>query len=340
MADLGVYYHPLFLRHDTGDHPESKERLIAATKALEESGLSFEWVTPGEASEEQVARIHDSSYIRTVREVAESGGGWYDWDTAISPDSYKAALLAAGAGIAAVQAAVNEGRTGFALVRPPGHHARRFKGMGFCLFNNIAIAAAHALEELGLERVLIVDWDVHHGNGTDESFYDDPRVLFFSVHEANHFPGTGLATDVGDGEGSGYSINVPVRAASGDGALVAAFEKLLLPIAREYKPQLILISAGFDGESGDPLGDLQYSEQVYQWMAAQLVELAKQCGAAPPVGFLEGGYSPKMMADALVSTLRGLLGEAPHFEVETSPAEQQDVGKTVDALYPYWRRVL
>jgi acetoin utilization deacetylase AcuC-like enzyme len=212
--------------------------------------------------------------------------------------------------------------------------------MGFCLFNNIAIAAAHAVEELGLDRILIVDWDVHHGNGTNEAFYDDPRVLFFSVHESPHYPGTGMATDIGTGEGAGFSMNVPVRAGSGDGVLVAAFESLLLPVATEFQPQLVLISAGFDGQASDPLGDLRYSERSFQWMGARLLALSKDCGAPPPVGFLEGGYLPKMMSNSLVAALGGMSGREPNFEAVVTSSEEADVERAIEALRPYWKGVL
>jgi acetoin utilization deacetylase AcuC-like enzyme len=183
---IPVYYHPLFLEHETGEHPENKRRLSVTLQALLDSGLDVEWITPEPASEAAIARVHDPGYIESVRRIAERGGGWLDSDTAVSAKSYEAATLAAGAGIMAVDRALQTGDKAFMLVRPPGHHACPRQGMGFCLFNNIAVAAAHALESHGLERVLIVDWDVHHGNGTQQMFYTEPRVLFFSTPEAGH----------------------------------------------------------------------------------------------------------------------------------------------------------
>ncbi len=340
MGIPAVYYHPSFLKHETGDHPESKERLVVARQTLLESGLELEWVTPEPASVAAIARVHDRDYIDSVRQTAESGGGWLDWDTAVSPHSYEAALLAAGSGITAAERCLSTGQLAFMLVRPPGHHATRSRGMGFCLFNNIAVAAAHALEELGLERVLIADWDVHHGNGTQATFYDDPRVLFLSIHQGGHFPGTGLAREVGSGEGAGFTVNVPLHGGDSDGAVLLAFESLLSPLTRAFRPQLILVSAGYDPQKGDPLGDLRYSEAAFQWMAARLLALAQDVGAAGPLCFLEGGYVPHMLAASIVATLRGLGGEAPPFERVISDDERADVLGTLEAVKPYWQGVL
>ncbi len=340
MTVPAVYYHPLFLKHETGDHPESKERLVVARQTLLQSGLQLEWVTPEPASVEAIARVHDPAYIDSVRETAECGGGWLDWDTAVSPHSYEAALLAAGSGIMASERCLSTGQLAFMLVRPPGHHATRSRGMGFCLFNNIAVAAAFALEELGVERVLIVDWDVHHGNGTQAAFYDDPRVLFFSVHQGGHYPGTGLAREVGSGEGAGFTVNVPLHAGGTDAAVQFAFESLLVPLARAFRPQLLLVSAGYDPQKGDPLGDLRFSEEAFQWMAARLLALAQEVGAAGPLCFLEGGYVPQMLAASIVATLKGLGGETPPFERKVSEDERADVMEALAAVKPYWQGVL
>ncbi|MFH0917357.1 MAG: histone deacetylase [bacterium] len=340
MGVPAVYYHPLFLKHETGEHPENKERLVVARRTLLDSDLELEWVTPDPAPTEAIARVHDPAYIETVRETAESGGGWLDWDTAVSPHSYEAARLAAGSGLAAVDRCLSTGQLAFMLVRPPGHHACHSRGMGFCLFNNIAVAAAHALDGLGLERVLIVDWDVHHGNGTQAAFYDDPRVLFFSMHEGGHFPGTGLAKEVGSGDAAGYTVNVPLRAGQSDGAVLLAFESLLAPVARAFKPQLVLVSAGYDPQEGDPLGDLRFSEASFQWMAARLLALTQEVGAAGPLCFLEGGYVPDMLAASIVATLKGLLGESPPFERVVSDTELGDVRDALEEVRPYWKGVL
>lgn len=340
METSDVYYDPQFLSHDTGAHPENGQRLVVALQALLDSGIALEWPEVRPASVEAVTRVHHPAYVQALERMASEGGGRLDWDTAVSSASYDAALLAAGAGIAAVERAIAEHRRAFMLVRPPGHHARPSRGMGFCLFNNVAVAAAHALDATGLERVLIVDWDVHHGNGTHESFYADPRVLFFSMHEADHYPGTGFVDEVGAGKGEGFTINVPLRAGDGDGAVLAAFDSLLLPVAREFKPQLILVSAGYDGRRGDPLGDLSYSQDAFQWMTARLRAAAEELGAEGPLLFLEGGYSPEMLSSSIVATLRGLAGDEPIFRRTVSAAEKQDVDRAVSALRAFWPNCL
>jgi len=340
MGNPAVFYHPSFLEHETGEHPESKERLVVARQVLLDSGLHVEWVTPDPAPVSAIARVHDPAHIEFIRETAEKGGDWLDWDTVVSPGSYEAALLAAGSGLTAVDRCLAGGQLAFMLVRPPGHHACRSRGMGFCLFNNIAVAAAHALEERGLERILIFDWDVHHGNGTQAAFYDDPRVLFFSTHQRNHYPGTGLAGEIGAGDGTGYTVNVPLRAGASDGAILLVFESLLAPLVRAYNPQIVLVSAGYDSQEGDPLGGLRLSEPAFQWMAARLVALAQEVGAAGPLCFLEGGYVPRRLAASIVSTLRGLGGEAPAFDRPISSDERADVAEALHLARPHWEDAL
>jgi acetoin utilization deacetylase AcuC-like enzyme len=340
MDPISIYYHPLFVEHETGEHPENKQRLIVTTRVLSESCLPLQWVNPEPAPVDAVARIHDRGYIERVRQLAEDGGAWLDLDTVVSPRSYDAALLAAGAGLMAVDDCLRGGPLAFMLIRPPGHHACRSRGMGFCLFNNIAIAAAHAVANRGLERVLIVDWDVHHGNGTQAAFYEDPQVLYFSTHLAGHYPGTGMAREVGSGDGEGFTVNVPLQLGAGDGAVKLAFDSLMVPLARAFGPQLLLVSAGYDPQQGDPLGGLRFSQTAFQWMAARLQELGKELGAFGPLCFLEGGYVPQMMAQSVVATVEGLGGSLPGFEPEADADERADVRETVEELKPYWKGVL
>jgi acetoin utilization deacetylase AcuC-like enzyme len=343
MTPIPVYYHPLFIEHETGEHPENKRRLVVAKRVLEESGLDLEWTTPEPAPVSAIERVHDPAYIERVRMMAEDGGGWLDLDTAVSPRSYDAALMAAGAGLVATERAVAGGRAhsrpAFLLVRPPGHHACRARGMGFCLFNNIAVAAAHAVEQLGLERVLIVDWDVHHGNGTQAAFLGDPHVLFFSTHLAGHYPGTGHTREVGTNDAAGFTVNVPLQHGDGDGAVKQAFDTLLSPLAHAFRPQLVLVSAGYDPQEGDPLGGLRFSQTAFQWMAAYLASFCRTQGAAGPVFFLEGGYVPEMMAASVVATIRGMAGEAPAFDPKISSDERADVREALEEVKPYWKGV-
>jgi acetoin utilization deacetylase AcuC-like enzyme len=337
MAAIDVYYHPVCLEHETGEHPENKRRLAVTVQTLLDSGLDLHWITPEPAPVEAIAQVHDLAYIRSVEEMAEKGGGWLDGDTVVSPKSYEAALVAAGAGLMAVDKALQTGEKAFLLVRPPGHHACPNRGMGFCLFNNIAVAAAYALAEKGLERVLIVDWDVHHGNGTQAMFYAEPQVLFFSMHEAGHYPGTGKTVETGADIAAGTTVNVPLMAGDGDGAVRQAFDTILEPLARYFKPQLILVSAGYDPQAGDPLGDLTFSRTAFQWMAARLVQMAEEVGAVGPICFLEGGYSPEMLSQSVAATIRGLGGELPEFAPAVTADERADVREALEEIKPYWK---
>lgn len=341
MARTAVYYHPRFLDHDTGQHPESAERLVVCRHVLMAADLDLEWIEPRPASLTDIERVHDPAYVRELRLFAERGGGYLDADTVVSPASYEAAVLAAGAGVEAVDRACSGAGPAFLLVRPPGHHALCRRGMGFCLFNNIAVAAAHALEVCGLQRVLILDWDVHHGNGTQDAFYDDPRVLFISLHQRNHYPGTGHVDEIGAGAGLGYTVNVPLPAGAGDGAATAVFESLVEPLLRAYRPQLLLASCGFDSLAGDPLGGLRLSREGCRWMSSRFVALGREVGAVGPVCTLEGGYDPPLLAGAVVATLEGVVGDPAPFQGQ-SPGRDDlaAVSASRHALAPHWGGVL
>ena len=336
MATADVYFHPIFLEHDTGNHPEGAERLVVSRRELLYGRVAIDWIEPTAADVETVSRVHTPDYIESVRRMADEGGGRLDWDTVVSPASYSAAMHAAGAGVQAVERAVRLGRRAFLLVRPPGHHARRGQGMGFCLFNNVAVAAVHALDELGLKRVLIVDWDVHHGNGTQEIFYDDPRVLYCSLHLGNHYPGTGSLEEIGDGPGIGYTANLPLMYGAGDGAVSAFFSRVIRPLAGAFQPQLVLVSAGYDSADGDPLGGLSLSRGAFRWMADFLSDICLRHRAAGPVCFLEGGYDPRVLADGIEATIEGLTSGAGTLWAEPSAAETAVIDVLVRRLSPYW----
>ena len=307
----GYVYDPIYLEHDLRGHPENRERLRVTMNLLESSGLLEELVsvqaTP--ISMERLERVHAPDYVQEVRRVAEAGGGHLDLDTYVRGPSYEAALMAVGGLVNAVEA-VLDGRLddAFALVRPPGHHAVRNRGMGFCLFNNVAVAARYALADRGLRRVLIVDFDVHHGNGTQDEFYHEAQVLYFSTHQYPHYPGTGDWREIGEGEGEGYTVNVPMRGGVGDVGFAQIFEGVLFPIVRRYEPELILVSAGYDAHWNDPLAAMQLSITGYANLARILKAMADESCAGRIVFTLEGGYHLQVLSCSILNALGALLG--------------------------------
>ena len=305
-------YDPLYLKHNESTHPENSRRLDQTMQYLQKGGL-LERLTRLEARDvtvEQVAAVHRPNYIAEIRAAAEGSQGWLDMDTYIGPYSYAAALRAAGGLLQAVDAVLQgQANNAFALVRPPGHHAVASRAMGFCLFNNVAIAARYALRELGLERVLIVDFDLHHGNGTQDTFYEEPTVLYFSTHQYPHYPGTGHYQETGRGAGQGYTVNVPLSAGVGDLGYGRVFDEILVPVARRYQPQLILASAGYDAHWADPLGGMLLSVPGYANMARTLVELAQELCQGRLVLTLEGGYNLEALAASVAATFAVLLGD-------------------------------
>lgn len=279
--------------------------------ALEDYGIRGKMtaIEPAEATVEQIAAIHRPEYIQKVADFAAAGGGYLDPDTAVSPRSYEAAVKAAGGVITAVDHVMaGEVDSAFALVRPPGHHAVAGRSMGFCLFNNIAAGTCHAREKYGLERILVVDWDVHHGNGTADTFYHDPGVLYFSTHQQGIFPGTGRISEVGAGPGEGYTVNIPFNRGTGNEGIYFAFTQLLEPIARQYRPELIMVSAGFDAHYSDPLAGLAMTVEGYIKIAEIVKNLADELCGGKLVAALEGGYNLGVVGHA-VSAVVNVFGE-------------------------------
>jgi acetoin utilization deacetylase AcuC-like enzyme len=308
-----LYSDPCFLNHLTGRHPETPDRLRAITERLQATGLAdrFDTGRIRTADVNEIGRIHDPAYIRQVEEWAASGGGQVEADTVMSPDSYNVARLAAGTAVDAVERVINgEYRRAFCLIRPPGHHALHAAPMGFCLFNNVAVAAQHAVEELGLARVLIVDWDVHHGNGTQDVFYSDGRVHFFSSHRAPFYPGTGATDETGTGAGLGSIFNLPLRFGITRREFLERFTSMLEQAAARAKPELILISAGFDAHRADPVGSLGLEAEDFTTLTRLVADCANQQCGGKIVSLLEGGYNLQALADSVEAHAEELLATA------------------------------
>ncbi|MFQ5925625.1 MAG: histone deacetylase [Dehalococcoidia bacterium] len=308
---VGLVYDPIYLEHDTGHHVEKAARLSAIIAHLEEANTMGQLtpLPPRAASLDELSLVHSMGFISYVEAFAARGGGWLDADTVASPASYNVALHAAGGAIEAVDAVMSgEVQSAFALVRPPGHHAMRWEAMGFCLFNNIAIAAQHAIDSYQLERILIIDFDVHHGNGTQDTFYNDPNVLFFSSHQYPFYPGTGRLDEIGAGVAEGSIVNVPLPAWCGDGDYLRVFEEILAPVARRFGPQLILVSAGYDAHWADQISLMQLSVTGFAQMIRTIKRLAEELSDGRIVLALEGGYNLAALASSVRATLDVLLG--------------------------------
>jgi acetoin utilization deacetylase AcuC-like enzyme len=333
MARVGLVYDPLYLEHDTGGHPEKAERLRAIMTLLEESSLRSKLtsVAANDATLADLELVHEPEMIRWVREQVEGGSRALDMDTAVSSRSYEAALRAAGGCLRATDAVLaGDIDSAFCLVRPPGHHATPDHAMGFCLFNNVAIATRHAIERRGLERVAIADFDVHHGNGSQDVFYSDPRVLYLSTHESPLYPGTGSWREAGTGPGLGFTVNVPLPMESGDQQYRHAFETVLLPALRRFRPQLLLVSAGFDGHFADSLAWMSLSCAGYYELALMLRQAADELCDGRIIFSLEGGYDLTALAWGVRACFDVLLGN-PFAPDPHGPAPNAD-GPDVEPL--------
>jgi acetoin utilization deacetylase AcuC-like enzyme len=325
MAGAPLYFsHPACLEHDPREgipgHPDTPERLLAIERRLRAvDWLGWERREAPAASEAELELVHSRRLVESVRDLCLSGGGAIDADTYVGEASWPAALHAAGGACEMTRALLaGEAATGFCAVRPSGHHAEPERSMGFCLFDNVAIAAELAIRELGVERALIVDWDVHHGNGTVEAFRGRDDVLVAGLHQEGIYPGGGAISDLGSGAGEGYTINLPVPAGSEGELWLSLLEHVILAVAAEFAPQLILLSAGFDAHRDDPLGDCRLDASCFARMACLLRDAAGSLDA--PLGaVLEGGYSPPALAESVEATMRALAGEGEAASVAPDP---------------------
>jgi len=341
-VSVGLVYHPIYLEHDTGMHCETASRLTTIMSHLKNVGTMDKLVSinPQAATTEQIARVHAPSYISDVESFVKRGGGYLDGDTVTSPASYEAAIYAAGGVITAVDAVMsNKSTYAFALVRPPGHHAVRDAAMGFCIFNNIAIAARDAIAKYNLERVLIVDFDVHHGNGTQDAFYSESSVLYFSTHQYPFYPGSGDVDEIGSGEGEGYTVDVPMPGGCGDAEYMRAFEEGLVPVTKRFKPQLILVSAGYDAHWADSISSMQVTTTGYAKMAVILKSLADELCSSKLVFALEGGYNVEALAESVDATINVLLGSSKTYDTlgkprrSWSPPDTEDLFRNIKATH-------
>jgi acetoin utilization deacetylase AcuC-like enzyme len=311
---VGLIYDPIYLKHDTGAHVENSSRLVETVSLLEKSKLMGKLVAipPRAALVEEVALAHSRSHISRVQSYSTKGGGWLDGDTYASHASYEVALYAVGGALQGVDA-VMTGKVNhaFALVRPPGHHATSDEAMGFCLFNNIAVAAEYAKRNYQLERVLIADFDVHHGNGTQEIFYSDPKVLYFSTHQYPWYPGSGSIYEDGSGEGKGFTVNVPLPAYCGDNELLRAYKEILVPVAKRFQPQLMLVSAGYDPHWADQLSLMELTVAGFAGIVSIIKELADELCQGKLLLSLEGGYHLEALSHSIKATLEILSGKSP-----------------------------
>jgi acetoin utilization deacetylase AcuC-like enzyme len=316
-------------------HPERPERLVAARAAIARGDVDWQRVEAREATTEELGRVHDLGYLEAL-DRRRGDAGYLDPDTYIAPRSVEAARLAAGGAVALVDKLIDTDVTrGVALVRPPGHHARADQAMGFCLLNSVAVAAAHATAR-GLGRVLVVDWDVHHGNGTQEMFWRSPEVLYVSLHQFPFYPGTGAAEETGERDGKGFTVNVPLSAGGGDEVYRSAFERAVLPVAYEFAPELVLISAGFDASARDPLAQMRVSPEAFGWMGRALRKVADASAGGRIALVLEGGYDLVGLESGLAAAITGVVcGEADDIPQPTETPE--DVARAARVARRTWR---
>jgi len=344
----GIVKDERYLRHDAGfGHPESPQRLEATHAILEAPDMvgKFVEIEPRYAAHEEIALIHSLSYINLVASTAGKPFVSLDPDTATTPESYDVAKLAVGGLCNAIDSVVSgEVENAFALVRPPGHHAGVSNAAGFCIFNNVAIGAMHAIVKHKKEKILIVDWDLHHGNGTQAQFYEEPRVLYFSTHQYPYYPGTGAIEEIGRGKGLGYNINVPLRPGTDNAQYVKIFREIIYPLSMKFKPDLVLISAGFDPYYKDPLGGMKVTPDGFACMTRILLDIADKCCGGKVAVTLEGGYHLTGLAESIKSVLIE-MSDGTHVSDDVLARHEQEadnhidpvIKRVIDQINPIWR---
>jgi acetoin utilization deacetylase AcuC-like enzyme len=345
--NTGIVKDRRYLRHGSDfSHPETPQRLKAIYEMLDNPDMSWKFIgiDARHATREELERVHRPSFIDFIAATAGKPMTMLDPDTVATADTYDTALLAAGGVMNAIDSVVaKETDNAFALIRPPGHHAQPAEAAGFCIFNNIAVGARHALARHGMERVLIVDWDLHHGNGTAEIFYEDRQVLYCSTHQSAGYPGTGLLEEIGKGKGLGYTVNIPLKSGANDNVYVRLFRDLLVPVARRFNPEIILVSAGFDIYIGDPLGDMKVTPEGFACLTRILLNLADECCDGRLVVVLEGGYNVLGLAKSVRAVLQELVGETCATEAvlagmasRTDEACSRLIGRVRERIGPFW----
>ncbi|HWO43921.1 MAG TPA: histone deacetylase [Candidatus Eisenbacteria bacterium] len=341
MARTAVVIDREYLKHDPGEgHPERPERIRALLDLVGDLDRQrFQLIAPRPASRAEIESRHDPEYIALIEATSRANRYALDGDTVTSRDSFAVALLAVGGFLELLDAiAAGESDNGFALVRPPGHHALKERAMGFCLFNTMAIGADYLKRKYHAGRVLIVDWDVHHGNGTQEAFYDDPSVLFISTHQFPFYPGTGAADEVGAGAGEGFTINIPLPAGCSDGEYVQVFNDLVLPAAESFQPEWVLVSAGFDPHRRDPLAGMALTEEGFSAMARMLLRIARRYAAGRIALLLEGGYDLAALSTSTASVLEVLQGAGGDGGLAARGSEKiQPLIRRLSALHERYR---
>ncbi len=342
MSSIAIIKDDRYLEHSAGEgHPESPNRLRVIHDLLEQEFPNLPQLQPRLATPDELALVHDPFYIQRVAATEGKMRTRLDPDTGTSPRSYEAACLAAGGLLQAVDTLLEKAdpafHSAFAFVRPPGHHAESDRAMGFCLFNNVALAAAHAKEKHGLKRVIIVDWDLHHGNGTQHSFYEDPSVLYFSSHQYPYYPGSGNYDQVGSGAGEGFTVNLPFPTGFGDGEYIRVYHEVLKPIALEYRPELVLVSAGFDPYYQDPLGGMAVTGEGFGALASIVRDIAEKTCNGKVLLTLEGGYNPNGLREGVRAVLNAFIDPLQAVTVPPAPNADPIIQKVLSIQKKYWK---